>query len=234
MKHLLAVILGLVCVGLAVALFVNNKNDNAQHEKDAEAITSVSNLLSSAQTEVAACNGTIVTLSNRLETCQSASMTFSNELTEAKSAHAATKADLERQTTELNGQVTDLNRRITQSESEKQASNQHLADMTNHIAELTNQIASARASLLQANKDYVLLENRFRRDVAQRIIAERKFNNRTELKAQLEYLQWNPAREISEDQIREGLNVVVGNSNLYYVIAPEDPASATATGGSRP
>ena len=66
----------------------------------------------------------------------------------------------------------------------------------------------------------MLLDNRFRRDVAERVIVERKFNNRTELKAQLEYLEWSPDREISEDRIREGLNVVV-KSNLCYVIAPE-------------
>jgi predicted nucleic acid-binding Zn-ribbon protein len=221
MKHLPAVILGLACVALAVLLFVNKRDDNAQHEKDAEAITSVSNLLSSAQTEVDACKETISTLSNRLETCQSTSLTISNELMEAKSAQATAKEDLDRQSTDLNGQITELNRRITQSESEKQASTKHLADMANQITELTNQIASARASLLQASKDYALLENRFRRDVAQRVLAERKFYNRTELKAQLEYLQWNPAREISEDRIREGLNVVVGKSNLCYVIAAE-------------
>jgi predicted nucleic acid-binding Zn-ribbon protein len=214
MKHLLAVILGLVCLALAISLFVSKQNDNAQHETDAEAITSSSNLLSLAQTEVADCKGKIITLSNRLETCQSTSLTFSNELIEAKSAYASAKED-------LNRQINDLNRRITESESEKQASGQHIADMANQIAELTNQIASAQASLLQANKDYALLENRFRRDVAERVIAERKFNNRTELKAQLENLQWNPAKEISEDRIREGLNVVVGKSNLCYVIAPE-------------
>jgi predicted nucleic acid-binding Zn-ribbon protein len=135
-------------------------------------------------------------------------------LIEAKSAHATAKED-------LNRQINDLNRRITQSESEKQASSQQLSAMTNQIAELTNQIASAQASLLQANKDYALLENRFLRDVAERVIVERKFNNRTELKAQLEYLQWSPASEISEQRIREGLNVVVGRSNLCYVIAPE-------------
>jgi len=214
MKHLPAVVLGLVCLALAISLFVSKSNGNAQHEKDAEAITSSSNLLSSAQTEVADCKGKIITLSNRLETCQSTSLTFSNELIEAKSAHATAKED-------LNRQINDLNQRITQSESEKQASSQHIAAMTNQIAELTNQIASAQASLLQANKDYALLENRFRRDVAERVIAERKFNNRTELKAQLENLQWNPGKEISEDRIREGLNVVVGKSNLCYVIAPE-------------
>jgi chromosome segregation ATPase len=218
MKHLSTVILGLLCLGLVVSLFVIKGNNDAQHEKDAETITTASNLLSSSETEVAAFKGKVITLSNRLETCQSTSLTFSNELIEAKSALATAKESLERQITELNGQIS---RQSTQLETEKQASSQRIADLTNQTTELTNQIASARASLLQANKDYLLLENRFRRDVAQRVIVERKFNNRTELKAQLEYLQWNPSKEISEDRIREGLNVVVGRSNLCYVIAPE-------------
>ena len=218
MKHLSSVILGLVCLGLAVSLFVSKRNNDAQHESDAEAITSVSNLLSSCQTEVAAFKEEAITLSNRLETCQSTSLTLSNELMEGKSALATTKEGLDRQITDLNRQIT---RQTTQSETEKQASNQRIADLANQNAELTNQIASARASLLQANKDYVLLDNRFRRDVAERVIVERKFNNRTELKAQIEYLLWNPSKEISEDRIREGLNVVVGRSNLCYVIAPE-------------
>ena len=217
MKHLLSVILGLLCLGLAVSLFVSKRNNDAQQEKDAEAITSASNLLSSCQTEVAAFNGEVIILSNRLETCQSTSLTFSNQLIEAKSELAAAKEGLDRQITDLNRQIT---RQNTQLETEKQASSQRTADLTHQIDELTNQIASARASLLQANKDYVLLDNRFRRDVAERVMVERKFNNRTELKTQIEYLLWNPTKEISEDSIREGLNVVV-QSNLCYVIAPE-------------
>jgi Mg2+ and Co2+ transporter CorA len=213
MKYLSSVILGLVCLGLVVSLFLSKQNNDAQHEKDAEAIISTSNLLSSCQTEVAAFKERALTLSNSLETCQSTSLTFSNQLIDAKSGFATAKQGLDRQITDLKGQ-------ITQSETEKQESSQRIADLTRQIAGLTNQIASTQASLLQANKDYVLLENRFRRDVAERVIVERKFNNRTELKAQLEYLEWSPDREISEDRIREGLNVVV-KSNLCYVIAPE-------------
>lgn len=180
-------------------------------------MTSASNLLSSFQTEVAAFNGEVITLSNQLETCRSASLTFSNQLIEAKSTLASAKAGLEREIADLNRQIT---RQSTQLETEQQASSRRIADLTHQNAELTNRVDSARASLLQANKDYVLLDNRFRRDVAERVIAERKFNNRTELKAQMENLQWNPSQEISEDRIREGLNVVV-QSNLCYVIAPE-------------
>jgi predicted nucleic acid-binding Zn-ribbon protein len=218
MKHLSSVILGLVCLGLAISFFVSKRNNDAQQERDAEAITSASNLLSSCQMEVTAFKGEAITLSNRLETSQSTSLTFSNELMEAKSAFATTKEALDRQITDLNRQMT---RQTTQSETEKQASNQRIVDLANQNTELTNQIASARASLLQANKDYVLLDNRFRRDVAERVIVERKFNNVAELKSQIEYLLRNPSKEISEDRIREGLNVVVGRSNLCYVIAPE-------------
>jgi chromosome segregation ATPase len=214
-KHLLTGILGVLCLGLAIALFKSKRDNDAQHEKDVETITSATNLLSSAWKEVAAVKGNVSTLSNRLESSQSTALTYSNELMEAKSALATTKESLERQITELKGQSTQ------QLETEKQTSSQRIAELTNHISDLTNQIASAQASLLQANKDYALLENRFRRDVAERVIVERRFNNCNELKAQLENLQYNPAREISEDRIRQGLNVVVGKSNLCYVIAPE-------------
>jgi chromosome segregation ATPase len=214
MKHLLSVILGLLCLGLAIALFSSKRSNEEQHAKDAETITDATNLLSSALKEVASVKGNVLTLSNRLESCQATSLTFSNEVIEAKSALAIAKEASERQVTELRGQSAQL-------ETEKRASNQRIADLTNHVSDLTNQIATVQASLLGVSKDYALLENRFRRDVAERVIVERRFNNRKELKAQLENLQWNPVLEISEDRIREGLNVVVGKSNLCYVIAPE-------------
>ena len=214
MKHLLSVILGLLCLGLAIALFASKRDNDAQQERYAETITTASNLLSSSEKEVAAFRGKAITLSNQLETSQSTSLTFSNQLIEAKSALATTKEGFERQ-------ITDLNRQSTQLETEKQASSQRIAELTQQMADLTNQISWAQASLLQANKDYALLDNRFRRDVAERVIVERRFNNRRELKAQLENLQWDPTKEISEDRIREGLNVVVGKSNVCYVIAPE-------------
>jgi chromosome segregation ATPase len=215
MKHLLSVILGLLCLGLAIALFSSKRSNEEQHAKDAETITDATNLLSSALREVAAVKGNVTTLSNRLETCQATSLTFSNEVNEAKSALATAKEASDRQITELKGQSAQL-------ETEKQTSSQRIAQLTTQIADLTNQIATVQSSVLQASKEYALLENRFRRDVAERVIVERRFNNSRELKAQLEKLQWNPVLEISEDRIREGLNVVVGKSNQCYVIAPAE------------
>src|SRR5215471_15613296 len=106
MKHLLSIILGLVCLGLVIYLFLSKQNNDAQHEKDAEAITSSSNLLSSCQMEAAASKERVVTISNWLETCQSTSLRFSNELIEVKSAFATAKEGLDRQITDLKRQIT--------------------------------------------------------------------------------------------------------------------------------
>ncbi|HVV70434.1 MAG TPA: hypothetical protein VHI52_02880, partial [Verrucomicrobiae bacterium] len=173
---------------------------------------------SSCQTELTATKEEALTLSNRLEIFQTTSLTLSNHLMEAQSALAESKQDLTRQVTGLNQQLEKL---TMQHEGEKQVATHRISELAQQVAELTNQLASARANLHQANKDYALLEDRFRRDVAERLIVERKFHNRAELKAQLEALLWNPNNEISEDRIREGLNVVVGQSNRWYVIAPE-------------
>jgi len=218
MKYLSSVVLGLVSLGLAISSLVSNQRHNAQHETDAQAILSASNLLSKCQTELATSKERSLTLSNQIETCQSTSLSLSNELVQAKSAFAEVKQGLDRQLTDLNRQ---LEKQTTQSEAEKRASSHRLADLTNQITALTNQVALTRASLARANHDYELLEDRFRRDVAQRLIAERRFNNRAELKAQLDFLLWNPIMEISEDRIREGLDLVVGQSNRWYVVAPE-------------
>lgn len=213
MKHILSVILGLVCLALGASLFVSNRNNSAQYEKDAEEITSTSNLLSSAQTDLSTSQEKAINFSNLLESSRSTSLTFSNELVEAKSAFATAKEGLDRQ-------ISDLNRQISNSETESQALSQHTADLTNQVAGFTNQIALLRSNWVQAVKDYALLENRFRRDVAERVVVERKFNNLSALNAQIEELKRNPANEISENRIREGLDVVV-KSNVCYVIAPE-------------
>ena len=88
------------------------------------------------------------------------------------------------------------------------------------VAGLTSQIASNQAGLDQVKNHYALLENGFRRDVAERVLVERKFNNLSALNAQIEYLKWHPAGEITADRIYEGLNVMV-KSNMAYVISPD-------------
>ena len=92
-------------------------------------------------------------------------------------------------------------------------------DLTNQVAILTNQIVLTKADLEQANKNYALLENRLRRDVAEREVMERKFYSVPDLQAQIEYLKSHPIEEISAGSIYAGLDVEV-KSNAVHVISP--------------
>jgi chromosome segregation ATPase len=212
MKHYFSIALALACTVLVISLFVMKRGDNAQHESDAGAIADFSNRLDSAQTQVAICKGTMTVVSNNLVESQSASLTFSNQWIEAESTMAL---DAE--------QITNLNRQVAELTSENQTLGQRVMDLTNQMtsrmAGLTNQIALTQASLDQANKDYALLENRFRIDVAERVVVERKFNNPAELKAQIENLEWSPSHVVSAESIYAGLDVEV-KSNKLHVISP--------------
>jgi chromosome segregation ATPase len=210
MKQHLSTALTLVCIVLVVSLIVLKRGDDAQHESDAGAINDFSNRLDSAQTKIAICNGTILTFSNSLDESRSASLTFSNQLTEAQSAIVL---DTE--------QITNLNRQVAEVESENQILGQSVMDLTNQMDGFTKQIALTGASLEQVNKDYAQLEERFRRDVAERTVVERKFNNLPELQAQTEKVKKNPSKTISAESIYSGLDVKVESNGTVHVIAPD-------------
>ncbi|HKW30497.1 MAG TPA: hypothetical protein VJT54_14260 [Verrucomicrobiae bacterium] len=208
MNQYLSTVLALACAVLVLSLIGIKRGDTAQHENDVGALADVSNRLDSAQLQVAFGTGTILTLSNSLDQSRSASLTFSNQLREVE-ATMALGAE----------QITNLSRQVAEVKSENQILSRHVMDLTNQLAGLTSQIASNNVNLNQANIDYALLENRLRRDVAERVVVERKFNNPSELQAQMQYLKKHSAEVISAESIYAGLDVEV-KSNAFHVIAP--------------
>ncbi len=208
MKYYLPIALALACTVLVISLIGMKRGEEAQHQNDAGALASCSNELTLAQAQITGCNEMILALSNRLDESLSASLVLSNQLTEAES-------------TIVRGteQITNLNRQVTGVESENQTLGLRVVDLTNQAADLTKQITSTSAGLDQANKNYALLENRLRRDVAERVVVERKFNNPSELQAQMQYLKKHPAEVISAQSIYAGLDVEV-ESNAFHVLSP--------------
>ncbi len=220
MKPYLPTALALACILLVISLVVVKQGDNARHGNDVGAIADFSNRLDVARMQIAFGKGTLLTLSNRLDdlsgrldASQSAALAFSNQLMEAESAVAL---DAE--------QITNLNRQLAGAKSENQTLNARVTDLngqaTNQMAVLKSRLAATQASLDRANQDYALLENRLRRDVAERLVVERKFNIPSELQAQLDNLKWSPSRIISADSIYAGLDVEV-KSNGFHVISPD-------------
>ena len=206
--------LAVVSIVLAVILFMTKNSDTAQMAADANTIVDYSNRLDTAEMHVSERNGELINLSNTLaETSQ----TLSNQLTQVQSVLAL---DAE--------QLTNLNQQITATTAENHALNQQMLALTNQVTALSGQLAQTQASLAQVNqdlaqlhKDYTLLDNRFRRDVAARVVVEHKFNMISELQAQLKKLQTNPGQWGTPKSIYEGLNVEVKSNGESYVIAPE-------------
>jgi hypothetical protein len=220
MKLFLPIILGVVSLGLAIALFVMNRNDNAQHDADVASTTDFSNKLETATSAINERDGVMLVLSNNVDVWQSAWVTLSNQLVVASST---VETDAE--------QITNLNRQLMATASDLRTTNQlftrQVMLLTNQVAGLTQRLAVTQTSLVQTNqdlaqmgKDYVSLDNRFHIDVGERMVIERKFRNLAELKAQMQQLKKHPAGQLTEFDILAGLDVEVRSNGIYHVITP--------------
>ena len=217
MKLFLPIALGVACIGLIISLISTKNNAAARHETDAGTIVDFSNQLASAQSQIVARDASLLVCSNSLDEARSAAVAYSNHLSEAQAALAL---DAE--------QITNLTSQVTAARSENQTLGGRVMGLTNQVADLTRQLASTTASLTQTNqdlvrlsKDYGLLDNRFRIDVAERVVAERKLNNLLELQTQIRNLKKHPAPAITAESIYAGLNVEVKSNGWCRVIAPD-------------
>jgi chromosome segregation ATPase len=214
MKPYLTKILVAVSILLVIGLAATKWSDNAQLDTATATIADYSNQLDTAQSQISIRDGNLLTLSNTLA---DTSLTLSNQLTEAQSTVALQSE-----------QITNLNQQVTTTTAENQALGRSVMDLTNQLAALTSRNAQTEASLAQANtnltqacQDYAQLENRLRRDVAERLVVARKFNSIPELQAQLEQLKQFPVGIISPEDIYAGLNVMVKADGKLYVISPD-------------
>jgi len=214
MKSNLSKVLVGVGIVLAIGLAATKWSDNAQLDTAATAINDYSNRLDTAQAQISIRDGNLITLSNTLA---ETTTTFSNQLTEAQSGVALQSE-----------QITNLNQQLAETTSENRTLNRSVMDLTNQLAALTSRnaqteasLAQASTNLVQAGKDYAQLENRLRRDVAERVVVERKFNSIQELETQLRQLKEFPVGVISPEKIYAGLDVVVKGDGKFYVITPD-------------
>jgi chromosome segregation ATPase len=214
MKTYSLIALAVVSVVLAVVLFTTKHADNAQMASDAAAIVDYSNRLDTAELHVSERNGALLLLSNTLaETTQ----TLSNQLT---AAQATVAQDAE--------QLAKLNQQAAAAAAENQALSGRVMELTNQVAGLSGQLAQSQSSLAQTkqdltqlHKDYALLDNRFRRDVAERLVVERKFATYAEVQAQAEKLKTATGSLPTPESIYKGLDVEVTSNGVAHVIAPE-------------
>jgi len=213
MKTYLTIVLGGISAVLAIILFTTKHADNAQMAADAASIVDFSNRLDTAELHVSERNGALLMLSNTLaETTQ----TLSNQLTAAQ-ATLAQNAE----------QLTKLNQQVVAATAENQALSGRVTELTNQVVGLTGQLAQSQANLVQTkqdlaqlHQDYALLDNRLRRDVAERVVVERKFDTYAEVQAQAEKLKTTAVEWPTPESVYKCLDVEVGWNGVAHVISP--------------
>jgi len=217
MKSYLSLTFLVVSVLLAVMLAMAKHADNAQLEVAASAMADCSNRLDTAQAQMVIREGTLLTLLTLSNTLTETSLEFSNRLTDAQSK-LALQTD----------QITSLNRQVAVAAAENQTLGLSITDLTNQLATLTGRISQTEASLTRTNgdlvqlhKNYALLDNRLRRDVAERVVVERRFNNLAEVQAQAAKLWKYPTLWVTPESIYAGLDVEVKSSGSAHVITPD-------------
>ena len=215
MKNILTTVLALACVTLLVAFFLTKQGATAQHDTDTASITEFSNTLTAAQSQITDWRGTMINLSNHLDECQSAALATSNTLAAAQTTIAADAT-----------QITDLTQQVARLGSENQALGRSAMEMTNalnsQLATLNEKVTLLATNLEDVQRDHVLLEDRLRRDVAERLVIQRQFYNPEALQAQMNKLKDAAGSlDVTADKIYAGLDIEVRSNGSIHVLSPE-------------
>jgi chromosome segregation ATPase len=172
------VLLVVICVGLVVALVAGKKRADSQQKKDADTILDFSNQLTTASASLDELRQVNLMLTNDLDASRQTLTTLSNQ-------YVATSASLSNSEAALKtaqDQIADL-------EAQNQALDQRAADMTNTIANLSTQITETQMKLVESETNNSFLEGELKQQVAERAELERKFNNLSQVRAQVRKLR---------------------------------------------
>jgi chromosome segregation ATPase len=172
------IILVVVCAGLVAALVVGKKQADTQRKKDADTILDFSNQLTTASASLDELRQVNLVLTNDLDASRQALATFSNQ-------YVATAASLSNTKTTLNAaqdQITDL-------KAQNQALDRRAVKMGDAISDLSAQIAETQMKLVESETNNVFLENELKHQVAQKAELEHKFNDLSQVRAQVRKLR---------------------------------------------
>ena len=189
------VILVVLCVGLVIALVVGKKQADTQRKKDADTILDFSNQLTTASASLDELRQVNLVLTNDLDASRQAFMTFSNQYVATSALLSNTKTTLKA----ARDQIADL-------EAQNQTLDGRAAGMSNTIANLSAQIIETQMKLVESETNNAFLENELKYQVAQKAELERKFNDLSQVRAQVRKLRDDLLVARRLEWTREGTN----------------------------
>lgn len=179
------IILTLACVGLAIALVVNQSNATKERKTADTAISAQSNGWVQAEGKLEEQRRLATVLTNDLAARVRDLTMLTNQITETSNTLAKTEDSLKAAQDEVakrDAQIADL-------ESQNKQLDTRAADLSTSITNLQTQIESTQQKLAASEGDKAFLEKELQRLVAEKTELERQFNDLKVLRTQVAKLK---------------------------------------------
>jgi chromosome segregation ATPase len=214
------IILTLACVGLAIALVVNQSNATKDRKTAESQILSHSNNWVETSEKLDEQRKVNITLTNDLASKIQDLATLTNQIVETSNTLAKTEDSLKAAKDEVakrDAQITDL-------ESQNKQLDEKAADLSTSITNLQSQIDDTQKKLAASEGDKAFLEKELQRLVAEKAELERQFNDLKVLRAQVAKLkeELNISRRLA--WIREGIFARADQKGAQQLIQKSQPA----------
>ena len=209
MKNRLAIIvLGLLCLGLAIALFTVRNNAVEQKRADGESILGFSNKWVETSTKLEDQKQVNAVMEKDLELRKQTLLELTNEFTTVSSNLSETASTLAKTEASLKSSQEEVAKRdakISELEAQNQALDKQAIDLSASITNLTLQISDTEKRLAASEGDKAFLQKELKRMMAEKAELERQFNDLTVLRAQVAKLKQDLSIARRLDWIRRGL-----------------------------
>lgn len=212
--------LGLLAVGLVIALIYRNHAATVQQEKDAATIVVHSNHWVQANTD--------------LQEQKQVNLNLETELTTTKTENTNLVVKLDQTTTNLieaqmalkysQEEVAKRDARIAELETQNSTLEKQSLDLTNALAMLNVRIADTQAKLTASEGDKAALEKELQRLLGEKAELERKFNDLAVVRAQVKKLKTELVTTKRLGWMRNGV----------AISEPKAAERSTGTGGAKP
>jgi chromosome segregation ATPase len=199
------IVLIVVCVGLIVALVVNQKKATELRTADASTIGNISNELVNTTGKLEEASKVNMDLNKDLDTRRTELMGMTNRLNEVSGTLAKTEDVLKSTQEQMARDVAQRDARISELESQNHALDQRALDLTTAITNLTGQIDDTQKKLAASEGDKAFLQKELQRLMTEKAELEKQFNDLKVLRAQVSKLQEELTISRRLDWIRRGL-----------------------------
>lgn len=188
------VIVAIICVGLAVALFATRKKATNQEAEHAKKIANYSNIVVETSSKLEEQRAVNVQLSSDLSNRNERIADLSGQLAKSEESFKAAQEQLEREAA-----------KVAELESQNQALDKRAFDLSTTITNLNLAIEETQRKLNASEGDKAFLEKELQRLMSEKAELERQFNDLVVLRAQVRKLKEELAISRRLEWIRKGI-----------------------------